>query len=72
MQPLELIRNGKDLFGLGSCDAKGSLAAMLIAFEALARNASLLNGRLILQAVCCEETGAKGTRFTLPGRPQNS
>ncbi len=34
---------------------------MLNAFEALARNISLLNGRLILQAVCCEESRARGT-----------
>jgi acetylornithine deacetylase/succinyl-diaminopimelate desuccinylase family protein len=59
--PLKLTRDGKDLFGLGSCDAKGSLASMLAAFEALACNASSLNGRLILQAVCCEETRARGT-----------
>ena len=59
--PLKLTRDGKNLFGLGSCDAKGSLASMLTAFEVLARNVSFLNGRLILQAVCCEETRAKGT-----------
>jgi acetylornithine deacetylase/succinyl-diaminopimelate desuccinylase family protein len=59
--PLKLTRDGKDLFGLGSCDAKGSLTSMLAAFEALACYASSLNGRLILQAVCCEETRARGT-----------
>lgn len=59
--PLKLTRDGKDLFGLGSCDAKGSLASMLAAFEALACNASSLNGRVMLQAVCCEETRARGT-----------
>ena len=59
--PLKLTRDGEDLFGLGSCDAKGSLASMLAAFEALACDASSLNGRVILQAVCCEETRARGT-----------
>lgn len=59
--PLKLTRDGRNLFGLGSCDAKGSLASMLAAFEALACNASSLNGRVILQAVCCEETRARGT-----------
>ena len=59
--PLELTRNGENLFGLGACDAKGSLAGMLTAFELLARNGHFLNGRLILQAVCCEETGGSGT-----------
>jgi acetylornithine deacetylase/succinyl-diaminopimelate desuccinylase family protein len=59
--PLKLTRNGENLFGLGSCDAKGSLASMLTAFEVLARDVSSLNGRLILQAVCCEESRARGT-----------
>ena len=59
--PLKLTRKGKDLVGLGACDAKGSLASMLTAFEFLARNAGLIHGRLILQAVCCEETGGRGT-----------
>ena len=59
--PLKLTRDGKDLFGLGSCDAKGSLASMLTAFEVLARNIPFLNGRLTLQAVCCEESRARGT-----------
>ena len=59
--PLKLTVDGGELFGLGACDAKGSLASMLTAFELLACNSSLLNGRLILQAVCCEETRARGT-----------
>ncbi len=59
--PLELTRSGDYLFGLGACDAKGSLAGMITAFELLARNSHLLAGRLILQAVCCEETHARGT-----------
>ena len=59
--PLELTRDGDTLLGLGSCDAKGSLAGMITAFELLARRSSMLNGRLILQAVCCEETQARGS-----------
>jgi len=59
--PLKLTLNGNKLFGLGACDAKGSLASMLTAFELLACSESLLKGRLILQAVCCEETRARGT-----------
>jgi len=59
--PYKLTRKGDELFGLGSCDAKGSLASMLVAFEALANRPSLLKGRLILQAVCCEETRGRGT-----------
>jgi acetylornithine deacetylase/succinyl-diaminopimelate desuccinylase family protein len=59
--PFKLTRKGNELFGLGSCDAKGSLVSMLVAFEVFARKPSLLNGRLILQAVCCEETRGRGT-----------
>ena len=59
--PYKLTKKGDELFGLGSCDAKGSLVAMLVAFELLASKPSLLDGRLILQAVCCEETRGRGT-----------
>ena len=59
--PFKLTEEGKNLYGLGSCDAKGSLAAMIIAFETLARYSKILNGRLILQAVCCEESRGRGT-----------
>jgi acetylornithine deacetylase/succinyl-diaminopimelate desuccinylase family protein len=59
--PYKLTRKGDELFGLGSCDAKGSLVAMLVAFEILASKSLLLKGRLILQAVCCEETRGRGT-----------
>jgi len=69
--PYKLTRKGDELFGLGSCDAKGSLVAMLVAFEVLAskpfsfrrvtEEQTLLKGRLILQAVCCEETRGRGT-----------
>jgi len=59
--PYKLTRKGDELYGLGSCDAKGSLVAMLVAFEVLASKPSILKGRLILQAVCCEETRGRGT-----------
>ena len=59
--PLKLTKRGNDLVGLGSCDDKGSLVSMLTAFEILARHQEQLKGRLILQAVCCEETRGRGT-----------
>lgn len=59
--PLKLTKKGDFLFGLGSCDAKGPLVSMLVAFEVLAHYQSLLNGRLIFQAVCCEETRGRGS-----------
>jgi len=59
--PLRLTQKNDLLYGLGSCDAKGSLVAMLVAFESIFSELSSLNGRLILQAVCCEETRGRGT-----------
>jgi len=48
------------LFGLGSCDAKGSLAAMLAAIEALS-NERGISGKLVLTAVMGEEAGGLGS-----------
>lgn len=59
--PFKLTEKDGKLYGLGSCDAKGSLVPMLVAFELLSAEQSLINGRLILQAVCCEETRGRGT-----------
>ncbi len=59
--PLEPKIEDEKIFGLGSCDAKSSLASMLVAFEIIARYSSILNGKLIFQAVCCEESRARGT-----------
>ena len=53
---------GDQLYGRGAADAKGSLAAMVAAFEAVVRCGHSLGGTLILTAVACEETRGKGTR----------
>jgi len=59
--PLEpVIREGR-LYGRGACDAKGSLAAMVAAFEAVVRSHTPLRGELTLMAVAYEETGALGS-----------
>lgn len=59
--PLEpVVREGR-LYGRGACDAKGSLAGMAAAFEALVRSGTPLQGRLTFMAVAYEETGALGT-----------
>jgi len=59
--PLEpVVREGR-LYGRGACDAKGSLAAMTAAFEALVRSGAPLRGRLTFMAVAYEETGALGS-----------
>lgn len=52
---------GRRVYGRGACDAKGSLAAMLAAVEALAADATGLSGRLVLTAVMGEEAGGVGT-----------
>lgn len=53
------IRDGR-LYGRGSVDAKGCLAAMIGAFETLA--AQGFPGTLLLSAVAIEENGGYGTR----------
>jgi acetylornithine deacetylase len=54
------IRDGK-LFGRGSQDMKGSLAAMLAAAKALVEAGVQLKGDLILAGVCDEEYASLGT-----------
>jgi succinyl-diaminopimelate desuccinylase len=56
------IEDGK-LYGRGAADMKSGLAAMLVAFDAVARGApqaGRLHGDLIFSAVCDEEIGAAG------------
>ena len=59
--PVEPVVRGGRLYGRGACDAKGPLAAMVAAFEALVRSGTPLRGRVTLMAVAYEETGALGT-----------
>ncbi|HTU01903.1 MAG TPA: M20 family metallopeptidase [Candidatus Sulfotelmatobacter sp.] len=59
--PLSPVEKAGCLYGRGAGDAKGPLAAMVLAFEALAR-ASVLPGRVILMAVGAEERGGLGTQ----------
>jgi len=54
-------RDGR-LYGRGSVDAKGCLAAMIAAYEALALSGDMRRGSLMLSAVCFEENGGWGTR----------
>jgi len=48
------------LFGRGSCDMKGGIAAMLYAILALKECGAELNGRIALTLVPNEETGGEG------------
>jgi succinyl-diaminopimelate desuccinylase len=54
------VRDGL-LYGRGSADAKGPLAAMIVAFESIVRSDPALPGRLILTAVSYEEESGRGT-----------
>lgn len=52
---------GDRLFGRGSCDMKGGIAAFLAVVEAAVRTGTRLSGDLILQFVTDEETTGMGT-----------
>lgn len=60
------LAQGK-LFGLGACDTKASLAAMLHAVAAAAQSG--LQGRLVFAATCMEEVGREGLEAVLPELP---
>jgi len=55
------IRDGK-LYGRGSFDMKGSLAACMAAAKALADSGARMRGDLLVAAVADEEYGSLGTR----------
>lgn len=56
---------GDEIYGRGSADTKGSLAAMLAAVKTLADSHLPLRGNLTLAAVMDEENGGKGTKHSL-------
>jgi succinyl-diaminopimelate desuccinylase len=66
--PIELfsptIDNGR-LYGRGSCDAKGALAAMVAAAERACLEPAKFSGKLIIAAVADEEVGASGAKYLL-------
>lgn len=55
-------KDGK-LYGLGACDTKGSMAAMLTAFERAAADPRGIHGKILFTAVMGEEAGGIGSRF---------
>ncbi len=59
--PFEPFLTEDRLYGLGACDAKGSLVAMLCAMERLAERREGLGGKLTLTAVMGEEAGGIGS-----------
>ena len=56
------LKNGR-MYGLGACDAKGSLSAMLVALKNLTSKPQGIHGKLILTAVMGEEAGGIGSLF---------
>jgi acetylornithine deacetylase/succinyl-diaminopimelate desuccinylase family protein len=55
------VENGM-LYGLGSLDMKGGIAALMIAFRSIAEIADPRSQRIVLQAVSGEEATSAGTR----------
>jgi acetylornithine deacetylase/succinyl-diaminopimelate desuccinylase family protein len=59
--PYEPVVRDGHMIGRGTCDAKGSLVAMLRAMERLAARPSGLTGEILLTAVMGEEAGGLGS-----------
>lgn len=59
--PYQPVVAGGRMTGRGTCDAKGSLVAMLAALERLADRPDGLRGELLLTAVVGEEAGGLGS-----------
>lgn len=73
------VQDGK-AYGRGACDAKGPLAAMLVAIQRVLADPAGLNGRVIMTAVVDEEDSSRGARkmietlagdFGIVGEPTN-
>jgi succinyl-diaminopimelate desuccinylase len=60
--PLTPVERDGMIFGRGAEDAKGCLAAMIVAFETLAMRRDALPARVVLMAVGAEERGGLGTQ----------
>lgn len=63
------IKDNKVMYGRGTSDMKGGLAAMIIALKVLKKLNVKLSGNLILNAVAEEETGgALGTKWCIENK----
>lgn len=68
--PFVLTTRGPDLVGRGACDAKGSMAAMLVAAEHLAATRSDWRGTLLAVFVADEEASSRGAKRYAASRPK--
>jgi acetylornithine deacetylase/succinyl-diaminopimelate desuccinylase-like protein len=68
---LPKIKDGR-IYGRGACDAKGSLACMLMAMEICALDISLLKNNVIVMAVVDEEYGGQGSYALIGQEPTKS
>ena len=59
-EPFAARWDGERLFGRGANDAKASVAAMLTAFDELARRPAQIAGEVLLALTACEETSNAG------------
>jgi acetylornithine deacetylase len=59
-EPYEPAEENGKIFGLGSNDAKASVAALIAAVHRLAEERSTLNGTIVLAITCNEEMGRMG------------
>lgn len=67
--PLSASLKRKKIYGRGTADMKGGIAAMLITLKILKKLDVKLSGNLILNAVADEETGGKlGTKWCLDNK----
>jgi len=63
--PFEVTRQGNRLYGLGTCDMKGSLAVAMVILKVLHEARVPFRGTLMLQAAMGEEMDEPGTRTLL-------
>ncbi len=68
-EPLRLSERGDNLYGRGSCDAKGPIVGMLEAIGELARDRSAWSGTLLAVFVADEEVASEGARDFVASRP---
>ncbi len=59
--PFDPVIEGGRLYGVGACDMKGGLVAMIMALEAVRESGLELKGDVLVESVVDEEGGGNGT-----------